>query len=77
MHIAAAPDGALTATLDSPDQGMFGVPVTSAAMMNSKLTLTVDSLPMHPTYEGTVKPDGSGIDGTWTQGQRYTLNFTR
>ena len=77
MHIAAAPDGALTATLDSPDQSMFGVPVTSAAMMNSKLTLTVDSLPMHPTYEGTVKPDGSGIDGTWTQGQRYTLNFTR
>jgi hypothetical protein len=75
LHIAAAKDGTLTGTFDSLDQGVFAIPVAAVVLKDSKLTLTVDALPVHASYEGTVKPGGSGIDGTWTQGQPMTLNF--
>ncbi len=75
LHITAAKDGALTGTLDSLDQGAMGIPVTTVTLKDSKLALAVDAV--HGSYEGTVKPDGSGIDGTWTQGQPLPLNFTR
>jgi hypothetical protein len=75
LHIAAAKDGTLTGTLDSLDQGLSAIPVNTVVLKDSRLSLTVDTV--HGSYEGTVKPDGSGIDGTWTQGQPMTLNFTR
>ncbi len=75
LHIAAAKDGTLTGSLDSLDQSVMGIPVTIVTLKDSKLALTVDTV--HGTYEGTVKADGSGIDGTWTQGQPLTLNFKR
>jgi hypothetical protein len=78
LHIAASQDGALTATLDSPDQGVSAIPATPILLKGSKLTLTVDAA--HSSYEGTVNADGSGIDGTWTQqGQPapLALNLTR
>jgi hypothetical protein len=77
LHIVAAKDGALTGSLDSLDQGLFGIPVATVVLKDSKLTLTVEALPVHASYEGTVKACGSGIDGTWTQAQPMTLNFTR
>jgi hypothetical protein len=75
LHITAAKDGALTGTLDSLDQSIMGIPVNTVTLKDSKLALTIDTV--HGTYEGTVKADGSGIEGTWTQGQPLTLNFTR
>jgi hypothetical protein len=75
LHIAAAKDGTLTATLDSLDQGAMGIPVTSVTLKDSKLSLTVDAV--HGTYEGTVNKDATGIDGTWTQGMPLELNFKR
>ena len=75
LHIAAAKDGSLTATLDSLDQGAMGIPVTSVTLKDSKLSLTVDAV--HGTYEGTVNKDATGIDGTWTQGMPLELNFKR
>jgi hypothetical protein len=75
LHIAAAKDGTLTGTLDSLDQSVMGIPVNTITLKDSKLSLTVDTV--HGSYEGTVKADGSGIDGTWSQGQPMTLNFTR
>ncbi|MGA8088210.1 MAG: hypothetical protein WCA10_12945 [Terracidiphilus sp.] len=75
LHLAAAKDGSLTATLDSVDQGANGIPVNSAILTGSKLSLTVDAV--HGTYEGTVNKDTSEITGTWTQGQPLELNFKR
>lgn len=75
LHLTAAKDGSLTATLDSIDQGANGIPVTSATLTGSKLSLTVDAV--HGTYEGTVNKDASEIAGTWTQGQPLELNFKR
>ena len=77
LHIASAKDGTITATLDSLDQGLFDIPVSSIALKESKLTFSVTALPVPGNYEGTVKTDGSGIDGTWTQGQPITLNLAR
>jgi hypothetical protein len=75
LHIPATTGGTQTGTLDSVDQGLSGIPVTAIVVKDSKLTFTVDSLPVHASYEGTVKPAGSEIDGTWTQGGPMTLNF--
>jgi hypothetical protein len=75
LHVAAAKDGSLTATLDSIDQGANGIPVTSVTLKDSKLSLTVDAV--HGTYEGTVNKDATEIDGTWSQGQPLELNFKR
>jgi hypothetical protein len=75
LHIPATTVGTQTGTIDSLDQGLSGIPVTALIVKDSKLTFAVDSLPVHASYEGTVKPGGAGIDGTWTQGQPMTLNF--
>jgi hypothetical protein len=74
LHIAEK-DGALTATLDSVDQGAMGIPVSAISLSGPKLNLTVDAV--HGTYEGTVNKDASEIDGTWSQGQPLELNFRR
>ena len=75
LHIAAAKDGSLTATFDSIDQGVNGVPITAVALNDSKLTFTIDSA--HVAYEGTVNKDATEIDGTFTQGQGFPLDFKR
>ena len=76
LHITAAKDGSLTATLDSVDQGANGIPVTSATLAGSKLSLSVEAVPGGGAYEGTVNKDASEIDGTWSQGpQTMALNF--
>ena len=75
LHILAANDGTLTATLDSVDQGANGIPVNTISLKDSKLNLGLDSV--HSTYEGTVNKDSNEIDGTWTQGSPLKLDFKR
>jgi len=75
LHITAAKDGALTATLDSIDQGANGIPIQTVTFKDGKLNLNVTAV--NGTYEGTVNPDVSEITGTWTQGQPLALNFKR
>jgi pimeloyl-ACP methyl ester carboxylesterase len=75
LHVTKGPDGALKATLDSVDQNANGIPVSSIALKDSKLSLGVDAV--HGTYEGTVSADGNAIKGTWSQGTPLTLDFKR
>ncbi|HUX45659.1 MAG TPA: alpha/beta fold hydrolase [Terracidiphilus sp.] len=75
LHIAAASNGTLSATLDSVDQGALGIPVSTIALKGSSLNLTVDAV--HGTYEGTVNAANSEITGTWSQGMALPLNFHR
>jgi hypothetical protein len=75
LHVTAAKDGSLTATLDSVDQSAYGIPVTTVTLKDFKFSLIVDAV--HGTYEGTVNKDASEIDGTWSQGQPIDLNFHR
>ncbi|MEJ2010317.1 MAG: alpha/beta hydrolase [Acidobacteriota bacterium] len=74
LHVSSSA-GALKATFDSIDQTAYGIPVTSISLEGSKLEFTIDSI--HGSYEGTIAADGKSIDGTWTQGQSFPLNFTR
>jgi len=66
FHITAQPDGSLGATLDSPDQGATGIEVSRVALEKDRLTLEASVI--QGRYEGTLSPDGSTIDGKWTQG---------
>ena len=75
LHITEGGDGSLTATLDSIDQNANGIPVTTATLKDSKLSLDVEAV--HGTYEGTVNSDATEITGTWTQGQPLPLDFKR
>jgi fermentation-respiration switch protein FrsA (DUF1100 family) len=63
FHIAQAGDG-YTATMDSPDQGANGIPVTSVTFANATLKIDVTNLGMR--YEGRLT--GDSIVGTFKQG---------
>lgn len=64
FHIGNTEDG-LTATMDSPDQGMKGLPTTSVTRNGTSLKIEAKQLP--GVFEGTISGDQSSIDGKWTQ----------
>ncbi len=64
FHITNTDDG-LAATLDSPDQGMKGLPVTSVTRNGS--SLKIEAKQLAGAFEGTINKDLTEIDGTWTQ----------
>ena len=55
-----------TATMDSPDQKAFGIPVDTIAFDGSKLSLSIKKIAAPLFYEGDFKTDS--IDGTFKQG---------
>jgi hypothetical protein len=65
FNIAATPDGKLTATMDSPDQGATGIPVSQVIFADSVLKITVAAV--QGSYEGRLGGDGR-IKGEWRQG---------
>ncbi len=65
FHIVNTEDG-LTATLDSPDQGAKGLPVTSVTRDGAALKMEAKQL--GGVFEGKIAADRSLIEGTWTQG---------
>ncbi|HET9623006.1 MAG TPA: alpha/beta fold hydrolase [Kofleriaceae bacterium] len=66
FHLEHGADGALHATLDSPDQSAEGLPVTTATFEAGTLHLVLDEL--HAEFVG--KLEGEQIAGTFTQGGR-------
>jgi len=65
LHVAKNQTGALTATLDSPDQGAHGIPVSTVSLTDSTLRFRIDKI--DGSYEGKIDADGKAIRGTWTQ----------
>jgi hypothetical protein len=65
FHVENTEDGPM-ATMDSPDQGAKGLPVTSVTRNGAVLRLEMKQL--GGGFEGTISPDLSTIDGKWTQG---------
>ncbi|MGD0213947.1 MAG: alpha/beta fold hydrolase [Terriglobales bacterium] len=75
FHITNTEDG-LAATLDSPDQGKNGIPVTSVTRNGTSLKLEVKSIA--GSFEGKISPDLSAVEGTWTQmGNSLPLTLKR
>jgi hypothetical protein len=66
LHIAQSAGDALTATLDSPDQGANGIPVDAISLSNG--TLKFEMKRIVASYEGALNSDGSEISGKFTQG---------
>jgi len=66
LHVTKTEDGSLKATIDSLDQGVYGIEVTSFAQKDSILRFRVASV--SASYEGKLAADQRSIDGDWIQG---------
>jgi hypothetical protein len=81
LHLHAAPDGSLTATVDSPDANMFGLQCTNFSLNGPAFSFNVPMV--QGTWSGVVSADGSTLSGMWMQGnqgpqaQPHPLNMTR
>ena len=66
LHVSKTEDGSFKASIDSLDQGVYGIEVTSFSQKGPLLTFSVSSV--GASYEGKISADHASIDGTWTQG---------
>lgn len=66
FNLSVKPDGSLTGTLDSPDQGAAGIPISRIGVENERVT--VEAKTIGGRYEGTLNTDRSEMSGKWTQG---------
>jgi len=75
LHVTKR-DGALSATLDSPDQGATGLLIDSITVSGKSLKFEMKSL--GASYEGVFSADGSQIEGEFSQqGAKLTLILKR
>ncbi|MCK4322618.1 alpha/beta hydrolase [candidate division WOR-3 bacterium] len=65
FKISLDPDGALTAAMDSPDQGITDIPVSEVIIEDGNLIINVKAI--QGVYEGKLKEDGTTIEGQWKQ----------
>jgi hypothetical protein len=76
FKISKAPDGSLTASLDSLDQGATDLPVDTVTFKDDTLRLEIKML--KGVYEGTVDSTGNKAEGKWTQaGESLPLTLER
>lgn len=66
FNITTDSSGALSATLDSPDQGATGIPVSSVLLTGDSLKLGV--LAVSGGFVGRMEAGDTAITGTWMQG---------
>ena len=75
VHIVRK-DAALSATLDTPDQGHTGLPIDTITVSGAAVRFEMKSL--GGLYEGQLTKDDSEIDGKWSQGgQTFPLLLKR
>jgi pimeloyl-ACP methyl ester carboxylesterase len=75
FHFTQPAGGTLGGNFDSLDQDARGIPISSMALQNGKLTFA--SKAVEGTFEGRVSADGSTIEGTWNQGRDLPLMLRR
>ncbi len=66
LHLTRSPDGILTGTLDSVDQGAMGLPLGAVTLNGSAVSIELKAPAALLT--GTLSSDGSEIAGEWRQG---------
>ena len=74
FHIVNTESGLVT-TMDSPDQGMNGLPTTKTTRDGTKLKIDVQKI--SGAFEGTIDLETNSIVGTWTQGAEMALVLHR
>lgn len=65
FNISASNDS-LISTLDSPDQGAFGIPSSSTTYINGELNIAVPAI--DGGYKGTYNTEKKQFEGLWLQG---------
>ena len=76
VHITAAQDGALSGTIDYPDQETSGSLIT--AITYKEPTLHFESSSSQSVYDGTMNKENSEITGNWKQaGASLSLTLKR
>src|SRR6266700_2847438 len=76
LHVSKAEDGSFKATIDSLDQGVYGIEVTSLAQQASTLSFKVSSV--GASYEGKFSTDRASVEGVWQgamEGNGMRLRF--
>ena len=73
FNVSENEDGSLKATLDSPDQGAFGIKVDSTIYNYPNVRFVV--LAVRGSYEGKFEKDS--IVGTWSQGMSLPLTLKK
>jgi uncharacterized protein len=66
LHLSRASGGALKATLDSLEQGVYGMVVPSVSYHAPALSLSIPAV--GASFEGKLAMNHRSIQGTWTQG---------
>jgi pimeloyl-ACP methyl ester carboxylesterase len=76
FRLSRKADGAWTATIDSPDQGAQGIPVSSVQIEGKQITLKSELV--QGEFVGTLSEDGKQLTGVWKQGGgEFKLTLTR
>ena len=69
-------DGALIATMDSPDQSANGIPTDKVTFENGKLTILASKMGIN--YTAQLNDDGTKFEGEFKQGgMTFPLNLSR
>ena len=71
VAIAVQPDGKLSATMDSPDQSAYGLPLSDVTFADGVLKFALRQA--NGVFEGRLNAAGTEIAGTWTQGGAMPL----
>ena len=66
FHIKSDPAGKLTATMDSPDQSAYGLPVGDVSITDKSVKLDLPAV--NGLLTGTLDDSGKLITGRWEQG---------
>ena len=75
FNVNAAGSG-YTSTMDSPDQGVRGIPTGSTQVIDNIITIDIPNIGIN--YKGTFLPDSNLIKGTFKQGSAsLTLTLSR
>jgi dienelactone hydrolase len=78
FKISKKPDGSLTATMDSIDQGAKDIPVDEVTWKDPDLKMELKKIPGIGIFEGKATKDISQIEGTWKQGGKsFPLTIKR
>jgi CubicO group peptidase (beta-lactamase class C family) len=72
VHLQLDP---VACTLDSVDQGAFGIPCTNLTQTSSTVAFDIPAIKGH--FTGQLAADGTTLTGTFTQGADLPLTFTR
>lgn len=76
LHVSKSSDGTFKATIDSLDQGVYGIEITALTQNDSDVRFSVSSVDVQ--FEGKFSADHAGIQGTWSQGNvGLPLSFHR